>query len=167
MIFLAMGIMPEWTFYYFRDLGDVVTQRAYINSPFLVSWGLTGYLFFFVQSRCRAAGMPFMESLGRSSQVAVVSGVAFIPAPLDHLFILSEIPVPSYRYLIIVVSAAKLLSWCYIYSLILRYYLWGGVSVFTQMLSIFPSMYLSQDEEEVPLETPQTTQAKEKTSEEE
>ncbi len=152
-LFFALGIMPEWTFYLFRDWGAVVTQRAFVNSYHLISWGLTGYLFFFVQFRCRETGMHFMDALGRSVQIAAISVVAFIPAPLDHLFILSQIPVPSYRYLIIIVSAAKMLAWAYLYFVILRYYLWSGVNVFSRMVSIFPSFYIQENNNDATGET--------------
>jgi len=142
-VFFALGIMPEWVYYILRDWGNVVTQRAFVNSYYMITLGLSGYLFFFVQFRCREAGLTFMDALGRSVQIGVLSLLAFIPVPLEELFFLSQIPIPGYRHMLIAVSCAKMLAWFYLLTILFRYYLWNGHEVFLRLISIFPSSYIA------------------------
>ena len=138
-IFFA-GYFPEWTFHWLRDLGGVVTQRAITNSHYTVSLACAAYVVFFTYWRCRNAGDESPAAQGKAIQLGIVALLAFLPMRMEYLRDYFAIPVAEHRRLLLFFAAAKTAAWLYLFLVILRYYAWGGDSVFQRMQILFPSV---------------------------
>ena len=119
LVFFALGLWPEFSFDLLRAAGHVFSQNAIINSYNFITWCLTGFLGYFVYQRCIEAGLPPVEALGKALQLGVLGFVAFVDLPIEQI---PEIRHASDRALVMGTIGLKLLVWCYLYSLIVRYY---------------------------------------------
>jgi hypothetical protein len=144
LVFFAMGFFPEGAFWAAREAGGVVTQNAIINSPSLITVFLSLYLGFSVYLRCIDAGVSRENAVARSIQIGILSLIAFLPYPFYLLLTPGDLAIPGsgvYRLdeLIAVfgLPVAKILSWLYLLSLIVRSYLSGGTEVFVNMYPRF------------------------------
>jgi hypothetical protein len=139
VFFFSIGLFPEWFFFTLREWALVSTRHAWTNSFGLLTPALAGYLLFFSYYRCREGGLTVAESQGKALQIGLFGLLAFLP--LDQVLHYQDIPVLFLRRLVLSLAGAKVLMWLYLFSLILRYYYFGGRGVFVSMFSIFPSMH--------------------------
>lgn len=143
--FFALGLFPEFFYFFLRDHGHVITSNAMVNSPYLLYFAQVVYLFAFLGRAARRAGLGPVVSQVLAVQLAMVGLLAFLPVRLEELPAYAKIAVRFDRWLILTVCALKIASWLYLLSLLCRYYLWSGGEVFRQMVPVFPS---AQDEKE-------------------
>lgn len=144
LVFFFVGLVPEWVYYRLRDLGAVTTQRALVNSYYLLPFAMAAFLAAFTHWRCREAAVNPSEARGKALQIWVLSLLAFLPIRLEHVWDYLGIPVPEYRRLILTMAAAKGLAWLYLLSLIVRFHLWSGHAVYQRMRSLLPSTHVRE-----------------------
>jgi len=143
LLFLLIGLVPEVFYISLRTLGGVVTQHALVNSPHVVQLALAGYLGYFVYLRCIDASIDRETAAGKGVQLAVAGLVAFLPTlpetwnshDLQGLLLDLILLGPLYMSVILI----KLLAWCYLFLVLLRYYFLDGERVLQRMLNLFPS----------------------------
>jgi hypothetical protein len=146
-VLFVMGLQPEHTFFLLRQASHVVTQSAFINSYYVITYAFTGYLVWFTWRVCRAAGLSSDTAQGKAIQVGLLALLAFLPMRLEQAIYYHQIAVPLDRWLNVTAGIGKCLAWLYLFSLILRYYTWEGPSAFVNMRALCPSA--REDEEEV------------------
>lgn len=139
--FFAIGMDPELTFQFLRESGRVVTQRALVNSPHLVTLALAGFLASHVYARCREAGLAVADAQARALQTAVLGLAAFLNFPMQSFLNAGALPTMDQRLLIWSVGMVKYVVWMYLLLTVIRFHLFGRVSAFTGMVSVFPSTY--------------------------
>jgi len=140
-LFFAVGLDPERTFLYLREAGHVVSQRALVNSPHLITLALAGFMAAHVYARCREAGLSFADAQARALQTAVLGLAAFLNFPLVHFLNAGTLPTMDQRLLLWSVGMVKYVVWLYLLFTVIRFHLFGRVSAFTGMVSVFPSTY--------------------------
>ncbi len=140
-LFFAVGLDPEVTFQFLRDAGRVVSQRALVNSPHLITLGLSGFLAWHVFARCRDAGLNVSDAQARALQTAVLGLAAFLNFPLHHFLNAATLPTMDQRLLLWSVGMVKYVVWLYLLFTVIRFHLFGRISAFTGMVSVFPSTY--------------------------
>ena len=161
LLFLAVGLFPMWTFDTVREWGFVATQRALVNSHWMLITAWAGYFALFVLSRCQEAGQSAAEAQGRALQAGIIALLAFLPVRLEQVADFAEIIQPFERRLLFATILAKGLAWVYLLALILQYYLITGHRAFTGMACLFPSVHTeaaqhqegAKDKQEAPHET--------------
>lgn len=153
LVFFAVGLVPEWVYGQLRNMGGVVTQRALINNMSLLPLAMAAYLTLFFYQRCAEAGLPPVETKGKSFQLGLLALIAFVlPVHLEQFMEYMTVPVAEYRRIIFGLIAAKCIAWLYLFSVIGRYYLGNGYRVFVRMPSLFPSVHaLPAKQEAIPL----------------
>ncbi len=140
-LFFAIGLDPEATYQFLREAGRVVSQRALVNSPHLITLGLAGYLAWHVFSSCREAGLGFADAQARALQTAVLGLAAFLNFPLTHFLNAGTLLSMDQKLLLWSVGLVKYVVWLYLLLTVIRFHLFGRVSAFTGMVSVFPSTY--------------------------
>jgi hypothetical protein len=141
MVFFSLGVSPEEIYHYCRMVGHVTTQRALTNSPWILPLGMAAYLAMFTFHRCREAGLDDIQARGKAFQVMILALPAFLPIRLELVLHYRDIPIESYRWVVLGVAAAKTLTWFYLCSVVVRYYLGWGAQVYRDMPSVFPSVW--------------------------
>jgi hypothetical protein len=164
--FMVIAVAPDVFFEYFRTVGRVLTQDAWINNVYVMTIGFSGYYAWFVSERCTEGGLSSNESKGRATQVFVLGLLAFMPFTVTIQLLLSPqaILVSELRYLAILVAIGKMLAWFYLVGLLFAYYVLDYRDVFVQIPSMFPSSYakpkhvaIPEEELRAMLRTPETT----------
>lgn len=149
-LFFAAGLAPERVFQIFRTIAAVSSQRAFVNSSSVITVGFAIYLGFFVRNRCRDSGLSPSESQAHAIQISLIALLAFLEVPsrtgaydsrtfLEFLIYFREIPDRYVRNVVLFVGAIKLTAWWYLFSLVLRYHLFGNRNVFAHMIPLIPS----------------------------
>lgn len=150
-LFFAIGLVPELVFQTLREFAGVVTRTAFVNTSGVITVSFTAYIAFFTARRCTDAGMSDRDARDRALQVAILGIAAFLEIPARAAGVearsLLEIMV-SYRELsdtylqafILIIGASKIVSWCYLFSLVLRYHAFSNRTVFTSIPPLFPSL---------------------------
>ena len=149
MCIFWIGLIPEITFNILRNFSGVVTQKAIVNSPSMISVSFALYMAIFVYRICRDNGLDHEGAQSKGIQMGLMALIAFFEMPytgrldpslMELLVRINEISIPSseLRNLIIVVAVTKLAVWCYLFSLMMRYYVFGNHLVFNSMFSVFP-----------------------------
>ena len=144
VVFFGVGLVPERIFYALRDLAEISTYDAALNSYQLITLGLTIYLAFFCYQRCRNAGLEGTIAQAKAIQIGALALLAFLDVPFAQL---AETRSPYYKFLLGIASA-KLAVWLYLLSITVRYYFWGGDKVFARMITLIPSAHLSENEQD-------------------
>lgn len=139
VVVFAMGLQPEYTFYLLRNVSNVVTQNAFTNSYYLITYAFTVYLVWFAYRACRAADLPVDEAQGKALQIGLIGLLAFLPMRLEQAIYYHQIALPLDRYLNVATGLAKCLAWLYLFSLVLRFYTWEGPDAFARIRGLFPS----------------------------
>ena len=139
--FLTVGLIPEPVFYALRESGGVLPHRALVNSPYLVTLMLAAYVILFAFHRCTEAGLTPYLAQDRALQLGVVALVAFLPLDFAVLFTAHLHPLIQSRFLLYLVGVAKLAAWWYLFTLLLRYYVFRIDDVFARIPSLFPSTH--------------------------
>lgn len=141
LVFFLAGLDPEALFERLRELGLVVTQKAMINSPYVVSLLFAGYLGWFAYQRCIESGLSKVDAKARGLQIGIIGLMAFLSFSPKMVALVGEIQDGRYQTVVMIVAFAKLFAWFYLLILILRYYLLGQNDVFARISSVFPSTY--------------------------
>lgn len=141
VVFLTAGLVPEPVYHWLRESGGVLPHRALINSPYLVTLMLAAYVILFVLHRCIEAGLSPYLAQDRALQLGVVALVAFLPLDLVVLFTAHLHPLIQSRFLLYLAGVAKLAAWWYLFTLLLRYYVFRADDVFARIPSLFPSTH--------------------------
>lgn len=139
LFIFMMNLFPEAVFALLRELGHVVTMRAWINSFWIIPLASATYLGWFSFNRCLECDDPADVAFGKSVQLVLLAIAAFLPVRMEQLGLYMAIPIPFYRYLILSVVTVKWLAWIYLVSFLLRYYVLSGHKVFKDMPLLFPS----------------------------
>lgn len=139
MVLFMAGLSPEPIFFLLRHAGGVLTQRALVNSPHIVTLAFAGYVLSFVYHRCREAGDLPGTAQDKALQMGIAALVAFMPVDLGAVLAAHKAPVFEYRVLLYAAAAVKLIAWWSLLALFIRYYLFNGDSAFADIGSIFPS----------------------------
>jgi hypothetical protein len=137
-----IGLLPRSFFEYLRELGAVRTQNALVNSEYLITIGLAAFLCYFAIQRSLEAGLAPRIARAHGVQLGAIGLLAFLPLENGILAMLDG-PNQLNRYLVLFAMASKLVAWCYLLSIVVRAYVWGGLAVFRRMNSVFRSV---QDE---------------------
>ncbi len=132
-----------WTL---RNAGGVVTQNAWVNSPFVITIALSIYLGLFCLRRCQQGDLPDMVAEGSALQAGVLGLAAFLPFDFEPLMRLEEVP-PQHRHLLILIGMVKLLAWWYLLGSVVSYYVLGSERTLALMAFIFPSVRQEQKED--------------------
>jgi hypothetical protein len=147
LVLLTVGMFPETFYFALRRAGDVTTQSALVNSPFLLYWGLVAFVSTFVYGACRtddASSAPVARA--RAFTAAVVAMMAFLPVQMEALPQYFQVMPLEQRNTLLTVAAVKFLAWLYLFGLLLRYYLGDG-RVFHRLPSLLPSVWGKADSE--------------------
>lgn len=139
LVFFTLGLFPDFFYEYLRNVANVVTARAMVNSVFLLYFALVVYFFGFLYRAARAAGLSPVMAQVLAVQLGLVALLAFLPVRLEYIPHYLDAPDATWRKLILTVCAFKVASWLYLVSLLFRYYLLSGAEVFRQMAPVFPS----------------------------
>jgi len=134
-LFFAASLMPSLTLLLIREISGVFSSSSRLYSPYIVTLGCALYLFGFVTRRCEESGLDSGESRVRGFYAFVLGLLAFLDFPIGALIRLSDVIDVTDRLIILAAIPIKILAWFYLFSLILRYYLWGNAQVFALMLS--------------------------------
>ncbi len=151
-IFFAIGLVPELAFHVLRDISQVVTQVALVNTSAVITVTFTLYLGFFAWRKCREAGLNQPESQVRALQVGLLALIAFLELPakgssfeahtlLEILANVNEIPDQYLKMVVLFVGICKLGAWWYLFQVILRFHAFGNYKVFTSMPTLFSTNY--------------------------
>lgn len=162
-LFFAMGLAPELAFRFLRDLAELSSFTAMVNSSFFITMALVGYLSWFVYHRILDAGLSSSVAVGKCIQCAIIALVAFMDLPsgrssfethtiLELLFQLPDMPDLYVKGVVVLVVFSKLAAWWYLYALVFRYHIFANRHIFANMPSVFPSA--KSDGEELPLSEP-------------
>lgn len=155
--FFVTGLVPELVFYYLRSVSGVVSQTAFVNSSSVITFGFAIYLGLFSYRRCLDSPVSPSEAAGKGVQVGVLALVAFLEIPrpsgayetttlLFEFLHYRDIAQHEGRRAVLLVGSAKIVAWWYLYSLMVRYYVFGKKRTFAQTLSFFPSAYRRKDQ---------------------
>lgn len=137
VVFFWVGLVPERVFLRLRDLAEISTYDAALNSYQLITLALTTYLAFFCYRRCREAGLTDAVGQGKAIQVGTLGLLAFLDVPFEQLV---ETRSPYY-YFLLGIASAKMVAWLYLLSIIVRYYFWRRNQVFSRMITLIPSAH--------------------------
>jgi len=151
LVFLV-GLAPEPVFLALRLLAHVTTQDALVNSPFLITIALAAYVGLFALKRCTEVGIPAPQAQDKALQVGIMGLVAFLPFHFPSLvdaYVNPLVPNPAVVY---GTGAAKMVVWCYLLSLFIRYYAFGSDAAFAKVQAIFPSSRRARQEPTRPTE---------------
>jgi len=143
-LILLAGLFPEVIFVLLRQQGQVTTQQAFVNSPWFITYACAGFIGWFTFQRCREAGNREDFAFGKAVQVTVLALAAFLPLQIEQTPVYLHIPIPSLRYLVLAIITTKVVSWLYLVQLIVRYHLFSGLKVFSDMPLFFPSAMFSE-----------------------
>jgi len=144
---LIAGMFPETVYFALRRAGDVTTQGALVNSPFLLYWALIAFVGAFVYGACRTeddASAPMARA--RAFTAAIVAMMAFLPVQMEALPQYFQVMPIEQRNTLLSVAAVKILAWLYLFGLLLRYYL-GDTQVFHRLPSLLPSVWSKTESE--------------------
>ncbi|MBI2435987.1 MAG: hypothetical protein HYV26_24285 [Candidatus Hydrogenedentes bacterium] len=139
MVFFILGLQPDKTFYALRMAGEVVTQRAFVNSQYAITYLLCAYIALTIYRACRAAGCSPVESHGKTLQLTLLALIAFYPFQFEQALDYQQIALPMDRYINLGFGILKCWAWLYLLSVVIRYEIIDGPAVFLRMFSIFPS----------------------------
>jgi hypothetical protein len=139
LLFFAAGFTPETVYHFLRETAWVVTQRAWINSFWMLSIMLGGWFAFFTWQRCREARLSPEGCRARTLETGCAALVAFMPVPIDVVMRADRILIVEMRNILIGAMIIKSICWLYLLSIVLRYYLVDGYRVFRRIPSFFPS----------------------------
>lgn len=140
-LFFAMGLDPEQTYRFLREAGHVVTQRALVNSPHLITLALAGFLSAHVYLCCRDAKLSVPDAQARALQTGILALAAFLNFSMLNFLSATGLPTMDQRLLVWSVGMVKYVVWLYLLFTVIRFHLFGRVSAFTGMVSVFPSTY--------------------------
>jgi hypothetical protein len=155
LIFFTVGIVPERIFLVLRDIADISTYDAALNSYQLITLALAAYFGFFCYQRCHDAGLDAPIAQAKAIQVAALGLLAFLDVPFEQLL---EGRNPYYHFLL-GISAAKMLTWLYLYSIMVRYYVARKRNVFAHMVTLIPSAQALDTKAEAPLAPSNTAES--------
>ncbi len=136
VLLFLIGLVPDEVFRLFRELGHVKTQSALVNSHYLITFCLAGFLGHFTYQRSVDAGTDDLSARGKGLQSAVFGLVAFLPVPWELLPALHDIPKLELRLAVLFACSAKFGAWVYLLSVLVRYYFWSGQAVYQGMSSV-------------------------------
>jgi hypothetical protein len=141
-VLFGVGLVPEPTFLFLRDVGSVVAQSALTNSPWLITIAFAGYLAVCAyQSCCLDGSLSSNEAQARGVEVGVIALVAFLPFPLELLVTVGEISGAELRAVVYLVGGAKFGAWVYLLVQVIRCYAFANLAVFSRVPSMFPSSH--------------------------
>ncbi|HJP37079.1 MAG TPA: hypothetical protein QF901_13960 [Gammaproteobacteria bacterium] len=156
-ILFVVGLVPDLVFYLLRDWAFVSPRTAMVNTPAVVTLAFSAYLAFFVLQRCRESGLTEVEAQGRAIQAGLLAIVAFLYLPssggasasgpssheartiLELLIGFQDINIGLLKWIVLFIGSSKLLTWCYLFTLVVRYHAIGNRAVFAAMPSFFYS----------------------------
>ena len=144
-IFLLVGALPEEIYWAAREAAGVVTQRALVNSPDVITLSFTLYLAIFTYRQCREQGLAAPIGQGRAIQIAIIALIAFLPFPVARFLSVGEISAYSFwdtvylRGAVYAVWIGKLAGLIYLAGMFFRIYILGNSSLFREMFNVFPS----------------------------
>lgn len=144
-IFLVVGALPEEVFWAAREAAGVVTQRAMVNSPDLITLAFASYLGIFAYRQCLEQGLSAPVSQGRAIQITIIGLIAFLPFPVARLLGVGDIAAYSFwdtvylRGAVYSVWIGKLAALIYLAGVFFRIYALGNSSLFRDMVNVFPS----------------------------
>ncbi|MCX5756985.1 MAG: hypothetical protein NTU83_00455 [Candidatus Hydrogenedentes bacterium] len=139
MVFFITGLSPEPVFFLLRQTGGVLTQRALVNSPHVITVAFAGYIALFVYHRCRGAGDSSGAAQDKALQMGVVALLAFMPVDLGAVLSAHKAPILEHRVLLYGAALLKLVAWWSLLALFIRYYLFKADAAFAEIGSLFPS----------------------------
>ena len=142
LLFMVVGLLPARTFYLMRQVGDVVTSEAMINSPWLVYYAAVAFMTWFA---FQATGgiRSAAERRGRVFTVTAFAMIAFLPIRLDEIPRYIEVFDPTLRNLALMSLGVKCIAWLYLVGLLARYYL-VDAAVFERVAPLLPSVIAEQ-----------------------
>ncbi len=149
-VFLVAGLFPEAVFYVLRDAGNVVTQTAMVNSPWVITVAFASYFAYFAFHAALDGGANRHAAEGRAVQTGLIAMVAFLPLGIGLILETQLMLNPVDRMIVYIVLPPKLLAWLYLLGLIMRFYIAGNREVFARMWCVFPSAKPSGDASAAP-----------------
>jgi hypothetical protein len=149
MFMFLIGLVPEPLFYLLRDAGDVVSQRALVNSPYLITLALSFYIAIFAFGACRRAGLTILQAQDRALQIGIVALIAFLPIDLNTILEAHSNPLLRARFALYLAAFVKIAAWWYLLTLFIRYYGLNAEDVFAKIPSLFPSTRKNNDQIEL------------------
>jgi hypothetical protein len=147
-VFFFVGLAPQPVFLLLREAGGVLPQYALVNSPYLITVIFAAYIALFSLHRCGESELPLHLAQDKALQLGVIALIAFLPVELEILITAHTYPLMQNRFLLYLAGAGKLVAWWYLFSLMLRYYVFRLDDVFARVPSVFPSA--RHDESQLP-----------------
>jgi len=156
----AVGLVPELAFHGLRGLAHVSSRFAMVNSSAMITFGLSAYLMFFVARQCVLTRMSRGEAHGKAIHVGLLSILAFLEIPsqspvfgiqtLLGLMLQSELQVEfSLKVMLWSIGCTKLAAWLYLYSLMIRFHIFGNREAFSRMPTFFVQIHREPKLEEL------------------
>lgn len=138
-VFFGVGLVPGLVYVTLRHIGSVATQRALVNSPYFITVAFAVFVGIFCLRRCLSAGVPASPAHDKALQLGVCGLVAFMPFDFASVLETYSNPLvqPLYRWVVYGVGAVKVVTWCYLLSLFIRYYGLGSVNAFADVRVVF------------------------------
>lgn len=137
IIFFGVGLVPERIFHTLRDLAQISTYDAALNSYQLITLALTTYLALFCYHRCREADLEEGIAQGKAIQIGALGLLAFLDVPFEQL---ADTRSP-YHLFLLGIASAKMMAWLYLLSILVRHYFCGKNQVFSRMITLIPSAH--------------------------
>lgn len=160
-LFFGIALVPVLVFHALRNFADVMTQTAFVNTSAAITVSFTAYIALFAFRQCRASGLNESDARSRALVVTILGIAAFLEIPakgsslevltlLDIMVHYRDLPDAYLRLVIVLIGGSKIMSWCYLFSLVLRYHAFGNREVFAQLSPLFPSLRRSRKSAKAP-----------------
>ena len=137
-VFFLIGLDPEILFFRLRAAGEVVSQRALVNSPALITLSFAAYFAYFGYRRCIEIGTTHRAALARAVQLGLLGVFAFLWYSVRDLVAMRYMGT-YFRLVTYAGIFLKFAAWAYLGTLVMRYYGLGNRRVFAEMFCLFPS----------------------------
>ncbi len=108
-----------------------------VNSPWVITFVLTGYYMHFVYCRCKEVPLSTLESMMKAIQIGLLAFVAFLPLRPDFNLYRNVL---QYQYVIYTLLSMKVFFWLFLLTIVVFYYL-NGNRIFKHLPDLFVDFY--------------------------
>ncbi len=136
-VFFVLGASPEDTFNFLRIISGVTVWKAMVNSPWVITFLLTGYYVYFIYCRCKEVPLSTTESFMKAVQSGLMAFIAFLPIRPDFDLYKNVL---QYKNVVYLLLSMKVFFWLFLLTVVVFYYL-NGSSIFKRLPDLFIDFY--------------------------